>query len=132
MRAAHRRIQHAPGNVRDHELGLVLADHPHDVSPQLEVRRKVTILVTEELDLLDPEHLRRRPLLALADRDQLGVLLLRVLATLRAVSDDHVGDLCAVLRQLGHRAAGAKLGIVRVREHAEHAIELLVVRGVAA
>src|SRR5437016_1582554 len=57
MRAAHGRVEHASGNVRDDELRLVLADHAHDVSPQLQVRRQVAVLVAEELDPLDAQHL---------------------------------------------------------------------------
>jgi hypothetical protein len=75
----------------------------------------VAVLVAQELDFLHAEDLRRRSLLLLPDRGELGILLLRVLAALRAVGDDHVGDLRPAIRELGHRAAGAELRVVGVR-----------------
>src|ERR1700682_6420362 len=82
VRTAHRPVENAPGDMGDDQLGLVLADHAHDVVPELEVGCQVPILVAEELDLLDPQHPSRSLLLLLPDRHQLGVFLLWVLATL--------------------------------------------------
>ena len=54
-------------------------------------------------------------LLFLEDGDQLGVLLLRVLAALPAVGDDDVRDLGAAVRQPRDRSTRAEVRIVRVR-----------------
>src|SRR5205807_9975538 len=83
--------------MSDDELWPVLADHPHDVAPQLQVWSQVAVLVTEKLDLLDAQDPRRGPLLLRADRDQLRVFLARVLAALRPICDDHVDDLRAAV-----------------------------------
>ncbi len=53
-----------------------------DVPAELEVRHHVAVLVTKEFDFLHAEHSSRRLLLFFTDRNQLGVLLLRVLTTL--------------------------------------------------
>ena len=124
MRAAHRRVQHPPGNVRDHELGLVLADHAHDIAAQLEVRRKMPVLVAEELDLLDAQDFGRGLLLPLPDRHELGVLLRGVLPTLRPVRDDHVRHLGAAVGQAGNRAPGAKVRVVGMGGDDHHPLEL--------
>jgi len=70
----------------------------------------VPVFVAEKLDVLDSEDLGGGALLLLADRDQLGVLLLRVLATLPAVGDDDVGDLGAAVGQPCDRATRAEVG----------------------
>jgi hypothetical protein len=82
------------------------------------------VLVAEELDLLDAQNASGGSLFLLANRDKLGVLLLRVFPALRAVGDDHVVDASAALGQLRDRTAGAEVRVVRVRGHDEHAVEL--------
>ncbi len=124
MRASHRRVQHATWNVRDDHLRLVLADHAHDVPPQLQVGREVAVLVAEELHALDAEHPGGRPLLPHPDGDQLRVLLLRVLPALPAVGDDDVGHLGAAVRQAGDRTSSAEIGIVGMSRDDHHALEL--------
>jgi len=99
-------INESPGKMGDHELWFVLADHSHDVAPQLEVVGEVPVLITQELDFLDAKHARCRFLLFLADSRQLGVLLVGILTALRTVGDDDVSDISAVLGELGNRPAG--------------------------
>src|SRR4029077_7121664 len=101
-----------------------LSNHPHNVAPQLEVVRKVPVLVAEELDFLDAEHASRGALLFLPDRSKLRVLLLWILAALRSVGDDDVRHLGPVHGQLGDRSARGKLRIVGVSRHHENTIEL--------
>src|SRR6266550_2560538 len=84
----------------------------------------MSILVAEELDFLDAQNLRRRPLLLLADSSQLGVLLLGVLPALRSIGDDDVGDLGPVFGQLGHGPTGRELGVVGMRGNDKHSFEL--------
>lgn len=124
MRSTHRRVEHAPGNVRDDQLRLVLPNHADDVPSQLQVRREVPILVPEELDLLDPQHLCRCALLAGSDRHQLRILLIRILASLPAISDDDVRDVGAAVGQPRDRPTRTEVRIVRVRRNDEYALEL--------
>jgi len=124
VRTAHRRVQHAAWDVRDHQLRLVLADHAHDVATQLQVGRQVAILVAEKLHPLHSQHPRRRTLLPDADRDQLGVLLGRVLAALTPVGDDDVRDLRPAVGQPCDRATGSEVGVVGMRRDHHHALEL--------
>ena len=82
------------------------------------------VLVAQELDALDAEHPRRRTLLFGPDGDQLGVLLIRVLAALAAIGDDDVGDVRPAVRQPSDSAARAEVRVIRVRRDDHHALKL--------
>src|SRR5216683_3708819 len=110
-------LEEAPESARVARVGI---DRGH----RRLANRKVAVLVTQELHLLDAEDLRRRELLLLPDRGELGILLLGILTALRAVGDDHVGDLRPALGHLRHRAPRAELRVVGMRRHDEHAVEL--------
>ena len=55
------------------DIRLQLANHPDQITPQLEIRHDHAVVLAEELDsALESEDFRRSPLLPLSRGDQVG------------------------------------------------------------
>ena len=103
------------GDWRDDALRAHPADDAADVAAQVEGRLEAAVGMTEEGDVGDADHLRRRPLLGLADLDHRGARHGAVEATRLAAGADAVGDLDPRVGPAGDDACGSEVDVVGVR-----------------
>ena len=105
------------------EVGAPLSDLAGDVPPEVARVRDLSVVPAEELDVRHPERPRGVPLFALADSREAVRGHRAVARPRRAAGDDHIGDLSALPDQRGHGASRARLRVVGVGHHHDHALE---------
>ena len=106
-----------PGVVGEDDVGLVLADDAADLTAQGHRALELPVVVAEEHEVLDPDGLARRALLALARVGHPRRRHLRVVRALLAAREHAVRDLRAAVRDPGRERAGAtEIDVIGVRE----------------
>src|SRR5207253_8686162 len=110
---------------RDQEVRPPAPDLPRDVEARGARVLDLTVLVAEELDPLDAEYARRRPLLVLPDSREPLRRHGAVARSLVAVGHDHVRDLAAFLHQFRDRAGRPEFAVVGMRGDYHGPFELL-------
>jgi len=132
-RAAHRavvavrgaEVVGAVGVLADQQIGAPLADLAGHVAADLARVLDLAVGIAQELHARDAERAGGVALLVGADDGQPLGRHRAVTRPLVAVGDDDIGDLAAVLDQLGHGAARAELGVVGVRGDDQRALDLV-------
>jgi len=109
--------------LRDEQVGPEPPDLAGDVSPQLQRRGEVAVGIAEVHDLGDAQDVGRRALLGQAGRRELLWRHLEVFRALAAVGGDHVVDAGTGLRQVRDSGTGTELGIVRMADDDEDALD---------
>ena len=107
----------------DHQVRPKAADLPHDVASQLQAWLQVAVRIAEVHDLVDAQHVRRRALLGDTGGRQLLRRHRRVIGALAAIGGDDVVDACTGGGQGRDGRGGAELGVVRVAEDHERALQ---------
>ena len=100
-----------------HHLGLMLADHMHQVAPKVQRGLQLAIVVAQELHLGHSQDGAGGALLGAADLGQPLTRHARLVGARIAIGADDVGHLAAGRRPGRHRAGHGELGIVRVSDN---------------
>jgi len=101
----------------------VPSDRRGDCHPRLARVPDLAVRKAEEVHGRDAQAARRVPLLCLAGRRQPVRRHAPVARTLIAVGRDAVGDLRAIPDELRYRPARPRLGIIRVRDDDQNALD---------
>ena len=110
---------------RDDQIGPPAPDLAGDVAPQIAGVLDLAIGVAQERDVRDAERARGVALLLLPDARQALGGHRPIARALVAVGHDDVRDLAPAPDELRDGPAGPELGVVGVRRHHQHALDLL-------